>query len=271
MIFAMTSGLTLFGWLIDLGRGALRWLAGWWAVVFVGAQVMVLALSPSSYRSESRGPLLRHMYYAAGPGLPGFTTLMALFNVVVIRIVVVTAFAYGLDQYALDAVIRVLVLELIPLAAALFVAVEYTIPGGSDLYKRRRSGDFAAMRERGVDPLTQEVLPRVLAGMFAVILLAVVSCSISLVLAYIAVHGFTLAGLLSYNHAVGQIFNPVVSMIFSMKTLMFALAVALLPVGNALRDVPRRASRISVELQGLVQMFMLMLTIEIASLIGNYY
>ena len=50
-----------------------------------------------------------------------------------------------------------------------------------------------------------------------------------------------------------------------------ALAVALLPVANALRDIPRRASRTSVELQGLVQMFVLMLVIEIASLIGNYY
>ena len=165
----MTSGYSLYRWLIDLGRGFLRWLAGWWSIFFVGAKLMVLAFSPSSYRSESRGPVLRHMYFAAGPGLPGFTTLMALFNVVVIRIVVVTAFSYGLTQYALDAVVRVLVLELIPLVAALFVAVEYTIPGGSDLYKRRRSGEFEALRARGIDPLSHEVLPRVLAGVFAVL------------------------------------------------------------------------------------------------------
>ena len=41
-----------------------------------------------------------------------------------------------------DAHVRVLLLELIPLIAALFVAVEYTIPGGSELYKLRRSGEF---------------------------------------------------------------------------------------------------------------------------------
>ena len=84
-------------------------------------------------------------------------------------------------------------------------------------------------------------------------------------------HGFTIAGLPSYNHAVGNIFNPVVTMIFTMKTLAFALSVALLPVANALRDIPLRPSRTSVELQGLVQMFVLMLVIEIASLVGNYY
>ena len=267
----MTIGLSLYGWLLGLGRGVLRWLFGWWTVLFIGAQVAVLAFSPSSYGPESRGAVLRHVYYAAGPALPGFTTLMALFNVVVIRIVVVTAFAYGLTQYALDAVVRVLILELIPLVAALYVAVEYANPGGSELYKLRRDGALDALRARGVDPLRHEVLPRVLAGTFAVLLLALLSCLISLVLAYIAVHGFTLAGLASYNHAVGNIFNPVVSMIFGLKTLLFALSVALLPVANALRDIPRRPSRTSVELQGLVQMFVLMLAIEIASLVGNYY
>ncbi len=267
----MTVGISLYRWLTGLGLGVLRWLLGWWTVVFIGAQVAVLALSPSSYGGQARHAVLRHIHQAAGPGLPGFTTLMALFNVVLIRILVVTAFSYGLTQYALDAVVRVLVLELIPLAAALFVAVEYSIPGGSELYKLRRGGALEALRARGADPLSHEVLPRVLAGTFAVLLLALLSCLISLVLAYIAVHGFTLAGLASYNHAVGTIFNPVVSMIFSMKTLLFALAVALLPVANALRDIPRRGSRTSVELQGLVQMFVLMLAIEIASLVGNYY
>ncbi len=267
----MTTGFSLYGWLLGVGRGVARWLYGWWTVVFIGAQLAVLAFSPSSYGPDGRQAVLRHIYHAAGPGMPGFTILMALFNVVLIRILVVTAFAYGLTQYALDAVVRVLVLELIPLVASLYVAVEYTIPGGSELYKLRRAGQLDALRARGVEPLSHEVLPRVLAGMFAVLLLALLSCLISLVLAYIAVHGFTLAGAASYNHAVGNIFNPVVSLIFCLKTMLFALAVALLPMANALRDISRRASRTSVELQGLVQMFVLMLVIEIASLVGNYY
>lgn len=271
IIVGMHFEVSLHGWLLNSTRGLWRWLAGWWQVLFIGAQLAVLALSPSSYRQESGAAVLRHIYRAAGPGLPGFTTLMALFNVVVIRIVVVTAFAYGLTQYALDAVVRVLVLELVPLLAALYVAVEYSIPGGSELYKLRRAGGLDRMRAQGLDPLGREVLPRVLGGMCAVLLLAAVSCVVSLLLAYVAVHGFTTAGVASYNRAVGHIFDPVVSLIFTLKTLLFALAVAFLPVANALRDIPHRPSRTSVELQGLVQMFVLMLVIEIASLVGNYY
>ena len=253
----MTLGIALYRWLLGLGQGAVGSFLRWWQVLFIGAQLGVLALSPASYGRESRGIVLRQIYHAAGPGLPGFT--------------VVTAFAYGLSSFALDAVVRVLVLELIPLVAALYIAVEYTIPGGSELYKLRRAGAFERLRERGLDPLGREMLPRVLAGVFAVLLLAAVSCTVSLVLAYMAVHGFTTAGLASYNRAVGHIFNPVVTLIFGFKTVLFAIAVALLPVANALRDLPQRLSRTSVELQGLMQMFLLMLLIEIASLMGNYY
>lgn len=256
---------------LGLWRALVRMLLGSWRVLFMGAQLVVLALSPSSYRQDSGAVVLRHIYQAAGPGLPGFTALMALFNVVVIRIVVVTAFAYGLSSFALDAVVRVLVLEMIPLVAALYVAIEYSIPQGSELFKLRRSGALAQLQARGIDPLSREVLPRVLAGMVAVLLMAAVSCVISLVLAYVAVHGFNTAGLPSYNHAVGHIFNPVVTLIFGLKTGLFALAVGLLPVASALRERPRRASRTSVELQGLVQMFVIMLGIEIVSLVGNYY
>ena len=271
IIGAMTVSGVLWGWLQGVARAVLRALAGWWQVLFTGAQLAVLALSPSSYRARAGTQVLAEIERAAAPGLPGFTVLMALFNVVVIRIVVVTALAYGLTQYALDAVVRVLVLELIPLVAALYVAVDYSIPGGSQLFKLRRSGGLQALHTQGIDPLAHEVLPRVLAGVFAVLLLAAVSCVISLVLAYLAVHGFTLAALPGYNRAVGQIFNPAVSLIFALKTGLFALTVGLLPVANALRDIAHKRSRTSIELQGLVQMFVLMLAIEMAALVGNYY
>jgi len=77
--------------------------------------------------------------------------------------VVVTALSYGLTAYALEMVIRVLVLELIPLTAALFVAMRCTIPNGARLAQLRQSGHLDALRRRGVDPVRMELLPRVVA------------------------------------------------------------------------------------------------------------
>jgi phospholipid/cholesterol/gamma-HCH transport system permease protein len=256
--------------LSELGSLPLRWIAGWWRIIFFGASILVLALSPSSYGRATRVSLLRHLYVDTAPILLWFTTLCALLTLVITRIVVVTALSYGLSRYALEMVIRVLVLELIPLTAALFVALRCTIPNGAALAEMRRSGHFDALARKGVDPVVTQVLPRALAGVFATITLAALSCAVAVVLAYLAVYGWTVAGVAGYTHVFGHVFNPSVSMIFALKTLFFSLAVSIIPMASGLYDVEGDGSRESAALQGLVRMFAVLLVLEAASLVGNY-
>jgi phospholipid/cholesterol/gamma-HCH transport system permease protein len=258
----------------SLGHAAsapVRWLAGWWRIVFFGASVLVLALSPSSWRQETRQAAMRHIYLDTAPILWWFTGLCALLTLVITRIVIVTALSYGLSQYALEMVIRVLVLELIPLTAALFVALRCTIPNGAALAQMRRAGQFDAMLHQGLDPLVTLALPRALAGIFATVTLAALSCAVAMVLAYLAVYGWTAAGLAAYTHVFGHVFNGSVSLIFVLKTLLFSLAVSLIPMASGLYDVEGDGSRESAALQGLVRMFAVLLLLEAASLAGNYY
>jgi phospholipid/cholesterol/gamma-HCH transport system permease protein len=253
------------------GAAPLRWAAGWWRILYFGAMVLALALSPSSYGADNRRAMARHIYLDTAPILWWFTVLCALLTLVITRIVVVTALSYGLSQYALEMVIRVLVLELIPLTAALFVALRCTIPNGAALAEMRRVGHFEALRRQGRDPVINEVLPRVLAGVFSAITLAALSCVVALVLAYLAVYGLSAAGVPAYTHMFGHVFNTAVSLIFVLKTLFFALAVSIIPMASALYDVEGDGSRESAALQGLVRMFAVLLLMETASLAGNYY
>lgn len=255
----------------DLGRAALKWLAGWWRLIHFGAELLVLALSPAVWRGANRTALARHVYLATAPVLPWFTALSALISLVVIRIVIVTALGYGLTRYALEMVVRVLVLELIPLAAAMFVAIRITLPHAVEVAALRARGEFDAPARQGADPLLREVLPRVASGVFSVLMLAAVSCAVTLVLAYLSVYGFTTGGFAGYTHTVGRIFGPGVALIFALKTFFFALTVAVVPIASVLHEPARARTRASAELQGLVRMFVLLLLIEAASLVGNYY
>ncbi len=259
------------GALTDMGRAVLRWFGGWWRIIHLGALLLVLALSPSSYTRANRAAMARHIYLGTAPILLWFTLLSSLLGLILIRIVVVTAASYGLSQYALQMVVRVLVLELIPLTAAIFVALRVGLPDGRELARMRSRGELDALRQQGLDPLRHEVLPRVIAGAFAVMMLAAVAGVVTLVLAYLTVHGFTLGGLERYTRTVGQVFTPAVTLIFTIKTFLLALAVSLLPVASALYDLPRGRTRSSAELQALVRLFLVMLLIEAASLVGNYY
>ena len=233
--------------------------------------MLVLALSPSSYGAGNRHALAHHVYADTAPILGGFTALCALLTLVITRIVVVTAQSYGLSQYALEMVIRVLVLELIPLTASLFVALRCTIPNGAALVQMRRAGRFDMLRRQGIDPVVREILPRMVAGVFSSITLAALSCVVALVLAYMAVFGPGLSGLPAYTHMFGHVFNPAVSLIFVLKALFFSLAVSIIPMASALFDNEGDGSRERAALQGLVRMFAVLLLVEAASLVGNYY
>lgn len=253
-----------------LWRALRRWVLAWIRIVYLGAVVMVLLLSPSSYGRGARSHLVRHIYRDTVPILPGFTLLAALLSLVLTRIVVVTALSYGLTAYALEMVIRVLVLELIPLTAALFVAMRCTIPGGVQLAALRQGGHFDALRLHGGDPVRMELLPRVAAGMFASVTLAALSCVVALVMAYVGVYGFNLAGLPGYTRMFGHVFSPPVTLVFGLKTALSSLAVALIPMATAMYD-PDEGAALDTELGGLARMFAVLLLIEVASLVGNYY
>ena len=267
----MTPTTSPPGALAELVRTASAWLLGWWRTVHLTALMMVLALSPSSYRKEYRRALARHVYLGTAQSLLWFTVLSTLISLVVIRIVLVTALSYGLSQYALEMVVRVLVLELIPLAAALFAALRCTTPLAAELAALRSRGEWDEAVARGADPLRSEVLPRVVAGVFCSLLLAAVSCVVTLVVAYLSTYAFTTEGLGAYTRTVGRVFTPAVSLIFGLKILFFGVTVALVPIAVVLDAAPRKRVNTSVELQGLVRMFLAIVLIEVASLVGNYY
>ncbi len=253
----------------------MAWLRDWWRLLNFSVLMFTLALSPSTYRRANRAPLARQLVLATAPNLLWFSVLSALISLVLIRIVVVTALSYGLSRYALEMVVRVLVLELIPLTAAVFVALRITLPDGIEFAQLRARGALDALQRQGADLLRREFLPRVAAGVFAVWMLAAVSCVLSLVLAYLSIYGFTPWALQGYTRVVGQVFNPAVTLILMLKIIFFSFAVGLIPLASSFYDDKAtgrlRRLRDAPGLSDMLRLFSVILLIEAASLMGNYY
>ena len=81
----MTPTASLQGTLADLAHSVVRWLGGWWRMAHLGAQLLTLALSPSSYTAQHRRVLARHLYLGTAPSLLGFIVLSTLLSLVLIR------------------------------------------------------------------------------------------------------------------------------------------------------------------------------------------
>jgi phospholipid/cholesterol/gamma-HCH transport system permease protein len=254
------------------GGYLLRFVASWWYMVHLGAIALVMAFSPSTYNRENRIVTARHIYTSTWEVLPWFTLLAALVSLVLIRIVVVTALSYGLSRYALEMVVRVLVLELIPLTAAMFVALRAGLAFNAGA-ARALVVSASAHPERAAgaqNRLRRELVPQVIANAFAVLSLAMVSSVIVLVLAYVSVYGASPWGMLDYTRTVGRVFNPAVTAGFILKTVFFGLAVAVIPTA-AILEIERYGRQPSSTVQpGAIRLLFVLLVIEAASLAVKY-
>lgn len=246
------------------------WAASWWRVFHFGAIALVMAASPSAYDRATSSLMARQVYYTAWQILPGFVLVCALLSFMVIRIVVLAAGNYGVAEYALNLVVRVLVLELIPMFVALFVALRSGAAINTEVALMHIRGDLDALQRAGADPMRHELVPRVVGSAVSVVALTVIGGTIALVLAYFAMYGYSAGGMDDYSDTIGQIFEPVITLGLGLKALLFGLAVAVIPITASL-EVPRemRFAAIAV-LSGMVRLFLALALIEGASLAFKY-
>jgi phospholipid/cholesterol/gamma-HCH transport system permease protein len=96
------------------------------------------------------------------------------------------------------------------------------------------------------------------------------SSTIVLVLAYLNVYGLSPWGLADYTRTVGRVFDPVVSIGFALKTVLFGFAVAVIPTAAILEQqrFPRRTAS-SVQ-PGALRLLFVLLLIEAGSLAIKY-
>ena len=254
-----------------MGLHLLRYLHSWWSTLHLGAIALVMVLSPSTYGKSQRRATARYIYASTWQVLPWFTMLAAVVALVIIRIVVVTAFSYGLSRFALEMVVRVLVLELIPLSAALFVALRASMTFDSTTFgMTARSDKPPAVSAARLRQLRTDLAPLVISHAFAVLSLAMATSCTVLVLAYVNLYGLSPWGLLDYTRTVGRVFDPIVTLGFLLKTVLFGMAVAVIPIA-AMLDLERHPRTQTSSVQpGAVRLLFVLLLIEGASLALKY-
>jgi len=131
----------------------LAWIRVWGRAARLALAVAVAGLSPASYTPHTRSVGLQQIYFTAWQVLIGFTLFAALLGLVVVQITVSVARDFDLAAYALELVLRVLVLEVIPLLTALFVALRSGAAINTEVALMQVSGELDGMRAEDMDPL----------------------------------------------------------------------------------------------------------------------
>ena len=238
--------------LSDRCRG---WLARQRRLIGFSALTLVATLSPSCYDRRARRGLAVVFCLGAWQMLPGYLLASILVGAVLTRIVAITSASYGLSHLALEAVVRVLALELVPLAAALLVALRLAPVTMQHL----------ARPPGAPPPGYRQLLPFAVGSAGSVLALTVLGGISALVVAYLVVHGVNPWALADYARLIGQVFDPTMSLVFTVKLLLLAGAVGLVPITVAVEGGP--ADPVLRQMRVMARLLALLILIEAALLI----
>lgn len=253
------------------GAAQLAWLRGWRGFGRFAAVAIVESLTPATYNSATRSVVQKQIYFTAWQILPTFTLFSAVLSFVLIQIVVDAARNYGFAQHALEASVRILVLEILPLLTALFVGLRSGAAINTEVALMVVHNEMKALADSGVDPMRFEFIPRVIGGVISVLALTAVASALALVLAYIAVYGFQVWSLSEFNRVMGNIFDiPAIALLWA-KVLAFGLAVTVIPISEGLAAPPAKLFFVPISvLRGMVRLFFVLMLVEVISLVLKY-
>src|SRR5258706_4018261 len=231
----------------------------------------VAALSLCAYGPVARAVAVRQIHLTAWKILPGYLAVATLLSLLLIEVVAVAARKYGVAQYSLELVLSVLVLELVPLVTALFVALRSGAAIGAEIAIMSYRGELDDAEEADTSPLHAELVPRIAGAALSVAALTSLGCLIAVVLAYVVFYGFTAAGLEEFTRIVANVFDGVELAAFGLKCLLFGLAVAIIPAATALEAEPGEIKSLPAVVLGvLVKLFFVILAVEVATLVVKY-
>jgi phospholipid/cholesterol/gamma-HCH transport system permease protein len=251
-------------------RSALGWFQAWGRAARFAISVSAAALSRATYAPETRALALKQIYHSAWQVLIGYTLFAAVLSLVIIQITVSTARNYGLAPYALEMVFRVLVLELLPLGTALFVALRSGAELGAEIALMRAMGELDRLRADDIDPLKSEFVPRVVAAALSVFCLTVLSCGVAMLLAYFVMYGWSPWGFAEYTRDVALVFDLPALAGFALKAIAFGVAVAIIPIAAGMDATRDYHSAPGAVMGGMVRLVLALGVIQLLSLGVKY-
>lgn len=251
-------------------RDAVGWFLAWGRAARFSFSVVAAVLSPKLYTPRARIATTRQIYFTAWQVLPGFTLFAAALSIVVVEITVHSARQFGLEQYALELIFRALVLELMPLLTALFVALRSGSAICTEIALARVAGDFSDLESAGIEPFERDFIPRVAAAAVSVFALTTLACMFVLALSYLVMYGLSPWGFEPFTRTVARVFTPLALGGLVVKCVAFGAAVGVIPISAGLEATRDASSAPVAVMGGMVRLFFALGLIEITALALKY-
>ena len=254
----------------NLGRSALNFLNIFYEALYFAYQCLYKLLHKSSYNSATKDILIKQIYFTAVQVLPLLILIGIVSGVVIVALIVHFALDYGLKDHIGNLIIYIVVNEFAPLMTVLLVALRSGAAINTEIAVMKVSKELNTLKAFKIDVIEYLFLPRILAGIVSVIILASLLSIIMLLCGYLYLLFFLETGLDLYVRTLTHAININDFSVLFTKGLLFGFFVILIPIYSGLSTSMNYTGIPIAVLNGMVKIIISIMSIEVVALLIQF-
>lgn len=225
---------------------------------------------PSSYNRATLSVLVSQIYFTAVQVLPLFCLVAIATGITSIGVLVNLLQDVVLSDSLIRVIVSLLITEISPLTTVALIALRSGAAMNTEISVMKINRELKTLELFNIDPVNYLYLPRVLAGVIAMVLLSGLSAALILASGLLASYLFFHIDLhVQGNLLIQMITFSDIFILFS-KALIFGLVVTLIPIWFGLTVTDELTSIPVAVLKGMLTVFIAIATVEVLVLTARF-
>jgi len=253
-----------------IGRKTIGTCSAFAEMLVFSGQVMTRALQRKTYNSATKMVLINQIYFTSVQILPLFLFISVIFGSLLVGSVFQAIKNLGLTEYLGKILMGSVVTELSPFVTVLLITLRSSSAINTEIAVMKVNKELKTLEAFQIDIINYLFVPRILNGILSVVLLSAL-CSIT-----VLISGFLFLNLffgVSPDVYASDLLNSAVFsdiLIMLMKCVTFGFFITLIPIRQGLRASDELTSIPVSVLNGMVNVFIAIVIIEVLSLIIRF-
>ena len=254
----------------SLGEVTLRFLNIFYEALYFAYQCLYKLFQKRSYNSATQDILIKQIYFTAVQVLPLLFLIGTVFGTIIVALIVHFALDYGLKDHIGTFIIRIILNEVAPLATVLLVALRSGAAINTEIAVMKVSNELNTLKAFNIDIIEYLFLPRIIAGIISLIMLASLLSIIMLLSGYIYLFFFFETGADLYIRTLIHAITVNDFVLLFAKSLLFGFFATLVPIYSGLGTSMTYTGIPIAVLNGMVKLIIAIMSIEVIILLIQY-
>jgi phospholipid/cholesterol/gamma-HCH transport system permease protein len=254
----------------SLGEVTLRFLNIFYEALYFAYQCLYKLFNKNSYNSATQDILIKQIYFTAVQVLPLLFLLGIVFGTIIVALIVHFALDYGLKDHIGTFVIRIILNEVAPLTTVLLVALRSGAAINTEIAVMKVSNELNTLKAFHIDIIEYLFLPRIIAGIISLVMLASLLSIIMLLSGYIYLFFFFETGADLYVRTLISAITVNDFIVLFAKSLLFGFFATLIPIYSGLGTSMTYTGIPIAVLNGMVKLIIAIMSIEVILLLIQY-